>query len=81
MREQIVSGEFASGGTMPPEGKLCETMGVSRTVIREAMRMLGAQGLVEVSQGRRPRVRPADPQTVVETFGTYLGCSYNMMFC
>jgi len=72
MREQIISGEFESGGTMPPEGQLCETMGVSRTVIREAMRMLGAQGLVEVSQGRRPRVRPADPQTVVETFGTYL---------
>ena len=72
MREQIVSGDFESGGTMPPEGKLCETMGVSRTVIREAMRMLAAQGLVEVSQGRRPRVRPADPQTVVETFGTYL---------
>ena len=57
---------------MLPEGKLCETMGVSRTVIREAMRILAAQGLVEVSQGRLPRVKPADPQTVVETFGTYL---------
>ncbi len=72
MRKQIISGEMNSGGAMPPEGKLCETMGVSRTVIREAMRMLSAQGLVEVSQGRCPRVRPADPQTVVETFGTYL---------
>ena len=71
MREQIISGELESGRTMLPEGRLCETLGVSRTVVREAMRM-GAQGLVEVSQGRRPRVRPADPQTVVETFGTYL---------
>ena len=72
MREQIISGDLKQGGTMLPEGKLCETMGVSRTVVREAMRILDAQGLVEVSQGRRPRVRPADPQTVVETFGTYL---------
>ena len=72
LREQIIEGKMESGGIMPPEGKLCETMGVSRTVIREAMRMLSAHGLVEVSQGRCPRVRPADPLTVVETFGTYL---------
>ncbi|NLE39032.1 MAG: FadR family transcriptional regulator [Pirellulaceae bacterium] len=72
LREQILAGEYPSGGTLPPEGKLGEDLGVSRTVVREAMRILGAQGLVEVSQGKRPRVRPADPQTVVETFGTYL---------
>ncbi len=55
-----------------PEGQLGEAFSVSRTVIREAMRILAAQGLVEVSQGRAPRVRPVDSQTVVETFHTYL---------
>ncbi|MBN1908097.1 MAG: FadR family transcriptional regulator [Pirellulales bacterium] len=72
LRDQILSGEYEPEGLLPPEGRLGESLGVSRTVVREAMRILGAQGLVEVSQGKRPRVRPADPQTVVETFGTYL---------
>ncbi|HBO45622.1 MAG TPA: hypothetical protein DD670_17185 [Planctomycetaceae bacterium] len=72
LREQILAGVYESGAAIPPEGRLGESLGVSRTVVREAMRILGAQGLVEVSQGKRPRVRPADPQTVVETFGTYL---------
>jgi GntR family transcriptional repressor for pyruvate dehydrogenase complex len=36
------------------------------------MRTLQAQGLVEVSQGRRPRVRPADPQTAIESLQTFL---------
>jgi DNA-binding FadR family transcriptional regulator len=49
---------------------LAETLGVSRTVIREAMRSLLAQGLVEVSQGRRPRVKPADPQDAIESLNT-----------
>ena len=72
MRDQIIRGEWKAGGPMPSEGRLCEDMGVSRTVVREAMRMLSAQGLVEVSQGKRPRVKHADPDTVIETIGTYL---------
>jgi len=72
IKAQILAGEFGPEGILPPEGRLGENLGVSRTVVREAMRILGAQGFVEVSQGRRPRIRPADPRTVVETFGTYL---------
>jgi len=71
IRSQILAGEYGPNDLLPPEGRLGESLGVSRTVVREAMRILGAQGLVEVSQGKRPRIRPADPQTVVETFGTY----------
>jgi GntR family transcriptional repressor for pyruvate dehydrogenase complex len=72
LRDQIISEQFEPSGLMPAEGELGETFSVSRTVIREAMRMLCAQGLVEVSQGRVPRVRSADPQHVVESFGTFL---------
>jgi GntR family transcriptional repressor for pyruvate dehydrogenase complex len=72
IRTQILAGEYGPEDLLPPEGRLGESLGVSRTVVREAMRILGAQGLVEVSQGKRPRVRPADPQTVLDTFGTYL---------
>lgn len=72
LREQIIAGAFGVDGAIPPEGQLGQALGVSRTVIREAMRILAAQGLVEVSQGRAPRVKPANPQTVIDTFSTYL---------
>ena len=72
LREQILSGHIAADEPMPPEEQLCQQLGVSRTVIREAMRVLQSQGLVEVSQGKRSRVKPADPQDVAQTLGTFL---------
>jgi len=72
LREEIVAGQYDPSGLLPTEGKLAETFGVSRTVVREAMRTLRAQGLVEVSQGRRPRVRPADPTTAADSLRTLL---------
>jgi DNA-binding FadR family transcriptional regulator len=66
LRGHIVSGEFPADQEMPPEAALCATLGVSRTVVREAMRILRAQGLVEVSQGKRPRVRPVDAKYVID---------------
>jgi DNA-binding FadR family transcriptional regulator len=67
IREQIFAGHFGSDGEIPTEAELSEMYGVSRTVIREAMRTLRTQGLVEVARGRRPRVKPADPQVAVES--------------
>lgn len=65
LRQRIMSGEWLPGDQLPPESKLAESMGVSRTVIREAMRSLRSQDLVEVSQGRRPRVLPPSPQMII----------------
>jgi GntR family transcriptional repressor for pyruvate dehydrogenase complex len=72
LRQEILTGQLTAETPLPSEGKLCLTLGVSRTVVREAMRILRAQGLVEVSQGRRPRVKPADPQDAVQALGTFL---------
>jgi GntR family transcriptional regulator, transcriptional repressor for pyruvate dehydrogenase complex len=71
LRERILRGAF-DHDDLPSEANLAQGLGVSRTVVREAMRILGAQGLVEVSQGRQARVKAADPQLVVDTFHTYL---------
>jgi len=65
LTDQIVSGRFGPGAALPPEGELAKTHGVSRTVIREAMRGLRAHGLVEMSRGRPARVRPPDPQAAI----------------
>jgi GntR family transcriptional repressor for pyruvate dehydrogenase complex len=68
---QVLSGAMAPGDALPPEGQLSRILGVSRTVVREAMRTLGARGLIEVSQGRLARVKPADPCDVVKALGTF----------
>lgn len=67
LRSRILSGQFGQNGELPTESQLGMTFGVSRTVAREAMRTLRAQGLVEVSRGRRPRVCPVDPQVAIDS--------------
>ena len=44
--EAIVAGRYAAGASIPPEPLLCEELGVSRTVVREAVKSLVAKGLV-----------------------------------
>ena len=62
MDEWIVQGKVESGDRLPPEGQLAEHFNVSRTVIREAVRLLTERGLIEVAHGKRHRVRPPSPE-------------------
>ena len=73
LQREIMDGRCPAGTTLPSEGSLGQQFGVSRTVMREAMRILASKGLIEVSQGRAARVREADPGIVVESIGTFLG--------
>jgi len=43
----IISGEFGTGQALPGEAQLCSSLGVSRTALREALRVLASKGLVE----------------------------------
>ncbi len=49
---RIVGGDLGPGQTLPPEADLSAALGVSRTVVREAIKVLAAKGLVE----SRPKV-------------------------
>lgn len=49
--ERIVRGVHRPGTSLPPEPALCETFAVSRTVVREAVKILQEKGLVQVRQG------------------------------
>jgi GntR family transcriptional repressor for pyruvate dehydrogenase complex len=51
LREQLRSGELRPGQKLPTEQQLTATFGVSRTVVREAIAALAADGLVEPRQG------------------------------
>lgn len=56
--QRIVRGEHPPGAPLPPEPALCETFAVSRTVIREAVKILQEKGLVQVRQGAGTTVTP-----------------------
>lgn len=66
LRQQILDGSFEPGDKLPPEGQLAETYGVSRNVVREAMRTLRGEGLVDVGQGRPARVAAPEPQLITD---------------
>ncbi len=68
IQRAILSGELESGAALPTEPELAEQFGVSRAVVRDATRILMAQGLVEVQHGRGVFVTP--PQN--EAFGEAL---------
>ena len=58
--EAIVSGRYPAGSTVPPEPMLCEELGVSRTVVREAVKSLVAKGLLITGPKVGTRVLPED---------------------
>jgi DNA-binding FadR family transcriptional regulator len=51
--ESIVSGHYPPESVVPPETVLCKEFGVSRTVIREAVKSLVAKGLLSSARGRK----------------------------
>ena len=52
LKDKILAGELPAGHKLPSEAELIDEYGVSRTVIREAVTRLRAEGLVETFQGR-----------------------------
>ena len=54
---RILSGHYAPGSTLPTEAQLCVEFGVSRTAIREAVKMLAAKGLLISRQRAGTRVQ------------------------
>jgi GntR family transcriptional repressor for pyruvate dehydrogenase complex len=54
IESQIVSGELRAGERLPPERELAELLGVSRPAVREALRVLEAQGAVRSQVGNGP---------------------------
>lgn len=53
LKQMILSGEFEVGSSLPAERDMMVQYEVSRATLREALRSLGAQGLLEVRRGRR----------------------------
>lgn len=58
--EAIVGGRYPPGASIPPEPILCEELGVSRTVVREAVKSLVAKGMLVTGPKVGTRVLPSE---------------------
>jgi GntR family transcriptional regulator, galactonate operon transcriptional repressor len=57
--DRIVAGRYQPHSMVPNEGELCDEFGVSRTVVRESIKLLEEKGLVRASSGLGTRVLDA----------------------
>ncbi len=53
LREKIINGEIKYASYLPPEGQLLIDLGISRPTLREALRILESEGLIEITRGSR----------------------------
>jgi DNA-binding GntR family transcriptional regulator len=67
VRDMIVEGTLASGSRIH-EGNLCRELGVSRTPLREALKFIASEGLIELSPGRGAVVREFTPKDIHDSF-------------
>jgi DNA-binding FadR family transcriptional regulator len=66
LERRILDGSF-TGDRLPTEAELGQQLGVSRTVIRDAVRVLEARGLLEIRQGAGTRIKAATIDVYVES--------------
>lgn len=67
LRDYIVEGSLDDGARVP-ERLLCERFGISRTPLREALKVLAAEGLIELLPNRGARVRVFSAEDLSELF-------------
>lgn len=69
IREQIVAGELRPGDKLPAERDLAEQFNVSRTAVREALRVLEIAGTIQLRKGMRGGafIAAADPSAIADS--------------
>lgn len=61
LQERIFSGEYKVGDRLPPEPQLMEELGVGRSTLREAIKVLVHAGVLEVRQGQGTHIISLSP--------------------
>ena len=70
--DMLISGGLNPGERLPPERELCARLNVSRTVVREALNLLEARGLISIEHGRGAVVSGGNIGAVRDTLGLIL---------
>jgi DNA-binding FadR family transcriptional regulator len=71
LRTRVLEGELQDGDVLPPEAVLLEEFPVSRPTMREALRILETEGLIEIRRGKRGGCLVRQPRA--ETAAYHLG--------
>jgi GntR family transcriptional repressor for pyruvate dehydrogenase complex len=69
IEKRILNGELRSGDRLPTERELAEQFRASRTAVREAMKILAQQGLIEMRPGRGTIVIDGAPEAMQNSIG------------
>ncbi|GAA4082936.1 FadR/GntR family transcriptional regulator [Nonomuraea soli] len=77
LRERILAGEFRPGDRLPVEPELSAGYGVSRSTVREALRLLASQNLIATLRGVSGGSFVVAPRP--EQIGDYLHTSFNLL--
>lgn len=75
IRDFIVEGHLEPGSRIP-ERELCEKLNVSRTPLREALKVLAAEGLIELLPNRGARVRQFSEADIRNLFELIAGLDF-----
>jgi len=78
--EQINRSDLRPGDPVPSEMQTARDMQVSRGSVREAYRTLAAMGVLEIGNGRSPRIKAMDSQVVARILGHALHTSQINMY-
>jgi DNA-binding FadR family transcriptional regulator len=63
---RVIAGELVPGTSLPNEADLCTQLGVSRTIVREATKVLASKGLLESRPKTGTRVRPPESWNLLD---------------
>ncbi|QFG69489.1 FadR/GntR family transcriptional regulator [Ornithinimicrobium pratense] len=66
IKDMIVAGELTPGDRLPPEKELGETLGLSRSSLREAVKALEVIGVLDVRRGDGTYVTSLQPSILLE---------------
>lgn len=69
--------KLAIGSKLPTEREMCESFGVSRTALREALRRLSARGLIKIRKGSGMYVSEINIQEAIQTMNLYYDLKFD----
>lgn len=72
IEDAILAKKFPVGSKLPSEAELCEKFNVSRTPLREALKMLSANGLISIYKGKGVYVNELKPEGISLSLSKYL---------
>jgi len=69
--------KLVAGDKLPTEREMCESFGVSRTALREALRRLSARGLVSIHKGSGMYVKELKIEEAIKTLNLYYDLKFD----